>query len=116
LAAADERAWGATLFLGHETPLGVDELCRGLAGAVHRPYRPLAIPVPLMRLAATAGELVWRLGGRPMIDRARLLELLSAGFVCGVDQASSRIGFTASIGWAEGAGETAQWYREHNWL
>ena len=115
LAVSDERAWGATMFLGYSRPQRVDELLRGLARAVGRRYRPVRIPSSLMRLAAAAGELAWMSGYQPLIDNTRLVELQAEGFVCNVDRARELIGFSAATDWPEGAEETARWYRERRW-
>ncbi len=117
IAAADEpRAAGQTLFLGHPVASTAAEILKGLAAAYERPYRPLRLPGPLVVLAAVAGELQWLVGGEPMIDRSRLAELRAAGFVCAVDRARERLGFTASVALDEGLVRTARWYAANGWL
>jgi len=116
LAAEQEKASGATLFIGHATPHRADDLLRYVAEAVGRPYRPREVPPALLGALAWGGGLWWKLGGTPLVDTARLSELRADGFVCSVDRARERIGFVADVPLGEGIARTAEWYRERGWI
>ncbi len=92
---------------------GRDVKSARLAG---REYRPRTVPRFALRLAGAAGDLAWRLGRTPLVDSARVAELLSPGFVCAVDRARERIGFAAEIGLEEGLKATWRWYQENGWI
>jgi nucleoside-diphosphate-sugar epimerase len=116
LAASNVRASGETLFFGHPEPQTTDALLRHLAAAFGRQYRPLPAPALALRTLALVGELSWRIGRAPLIDRARLAELRAEGFVCAVDRAAGVLGFTATVPLTEGAERTARWYRDRGWI
>jgi nucleoside-diphosphate-sugar epimerase len=116
LAATLAQAVGETMFLAHERPHTTDGVLRGLADASGRRYRPLRVPRPALYAAAGAGELAWLFHRQPVIDRARLRDLVADGFVCSVERARQVLGFRADIDWPEGVSQTARWYREHRWV
>jgi nucleoside-diphosphate-sugar epimerase len=116
LAAEGERAWGQTLFLGHPDPLHADDLLRGLAGVFGRRYRPWRVPDLVLRAFAWGGQLAWKFGEEPLLDRARLTELGAEGFVCAVDRAREVLGVTAAVPLPDGLARTAQWYRNQGWV
>jgi len=109
-------AGGKVLFLGHPLPQTSDEVLRALAATYGRPYRPRRVPGALLEGVSWLGELSWRLGRQPLLDRARLLELRASGFVCTVDEALDELGFRAEVGLAEGVERTARWYRNQGWV
>jgi nucleoside-diphosphate-sugar epimerase len=109
-------AGGNTLFVGHPESQTTDDLLRCLAAVFQRTYRPRRVPPALVGALALSGELLWRIGIEPLIDRGRLAELRAAGFVCAVDRARDTIGFTATVGLSEGVERTAQWYRSQGWV
>ena len=116
LAAAEERAAGHTLFLGHADAASAEDILRTIAEAVGRPYRGWKVPAPIMDVAARVGELAWMIGRQPIIDVDRLTELRSEGFVCAVERAQEVLGFTAAVRLREGAVQTARWYRDRGWI
>jgi nucleoside-diphosphate-sugar epimerase len=116
LAAAGERASGQTLFLGHPDPLRADDLLRALADVFGRRYRPWHVPDFVLRAFAWGGQLAWRFGEEPLLDRARLTELGAEGFVCAVDRAREVLGITAAVRLPDGLARTAQWYRNQGWV
>jgi nucleoside-diphosphate-sugar epimerase len=116
LAAEGERATGQTLFLGHPDPLRADDLLRALADVFGRQYRPWHVPDFVLRTFAWGGQLAWRFGEEPMLDRARLTELGAEGFVCAVDRAREVLGVTAAVRLPDGLARTAQWYRNQGWV
>ncbi len=105
-----------TLFLAHLEPVNARDLLQALAAAVDRPFRPTPVPVSVLRVLARAGDLSWRFGRPPLFDSSRFMELREEGFVCSVECAAERLGFSAEMPLAEGAALTARWYREHGWL
>jgi nucleoside-diphosphate-sugar epimerase len=116
LAASDERSSGSTMFLGHPAPTSAGELLETIAEAVGRACRPIRVPRPALRAAATIGDVLWRAGATPLVDSARFQELSSAGFVCSVVRAQTVLGFRARIPLREGIQRTADWYRQRGWL
>jgi nucleoside-diphosphate-sugar epimerase len=115
-AAATPNATGQVVFLGHRDPVAPSDLLRAAAAAFDRPYRPWRVPMPFVHGLASLGELSWKLGHQPLIDRARAAELSAPGFVCAVERAEQILGFRAAIGVDEGVRRTAAWYREEGWI
>lgn len=115
LAAERDTAVGETLFIGHAEPRTGGDVLRAIAAFEQRPYRPFYVPAPLFTLLAKVGDLSWKLGGKPMVDSGRLVELRAEGFVCAVDRAREVLGFTAETPLEAGVATTAAWYREHGW-
>jgi nucleoside-diphosphate-sugar epimerase len=73
-------------------------------------------PHTLLLAAALAGDLATLCGWPMALDRARLVELTAEGWVCSVERARDRLGFSARIGLLEGFASTAAWYARHGWL
>lgn len=116
LAAEVDEALGETLFIGHPEPRTSADVVRTIAAGEGRRFVPVRVPWPVFGAAAALGDMLWKLGVKPMIDSGRLIELRSAGFVCAVDRAREVLGFSAETPLEDGIAETARWYREHGWL
>jgi nucleoside-diphosphate-sugar epimerase len=102
--------------LGHPQSETADTLADALGRAFGRPCRRVRIPYALLLAAAAVGD-VAALCGRPLaLDRARLTELVAEGWVCSVEKASARLGFSARIDLVEGFASTAAWYARHGLL
>lgn len=97
-----------TLFVGHPAVVTLDGLLRTVAGSVGRSYRPVPVPLGVVRLSAWLG-----VGG---LSAERLQEMTSPGFVCSVARAERRLGFRAAIELADGLQSTAEWYAANRWL
>jgi nucleoside-diphosphate-sugar epimerase len=116
VAAANAQMTGETLFLGHAQPETTGAFLQSLARASGRTYRPIRVPRSLLRVAALAGEVAWRAGFQPQMDRSRLSEFVAEGFVCSVDRAREVLGFSASTPLREGVERTLRWYRDAGWI
>jgi nucleoside-diphosphate-sugar epimerase len=115
-AASDDRAIGQTFFVGYPEPVTSENLLRAIAEAVGKPYRPRFLAPIALDAAAALGELAWRFGRRPLVDRGRLAELRSGGFVCAVDRIRDALGFVAPTSIRDGVERTARWYRLNGFL
>ena len=115
-AAADRRAEGETLFLAHPEPLLAGDVMLQIAEAVGRRVPPRRVPAAVVQALGVAGDIWWKLGGAPLLDRSRVIELRAPGFVCAVDRARERLGFSALVPFPAGAAITARWYRDRGWL
>lgn len=116
LAGTCPGAPGQTFFVGYPGHVTTTEMLAALAAIFHKPFRPIHIPHAMLRAVAEAGSLVSRLGLSFPLDRDRLRDIDTTGFVCRVDRARERLGFSAAIGLAEGFAATAEWYRRKGWL
>lgn len=115
-AAAESSISGEAFFVGHAMPARADALLQAMAAALGRRYRPLPVPRAAIRLAGLAGELLWAMGGTPLLDTARVTELTCAGFVCDVSRAHTELGVRAAIDLPEGMARTVRWYRAEGWI
>lgn len=116
LAAISDAADGETLFVGHAQPQTGLDVLRAIARAMSRPFTPRHVPVPLFVALAKTGDLLWKIGIKPMVDSGRLAELRAKGFVCSVARARAVLGFEAATGLQDGIVETERWYRQNGWL
>ncbi len=114
-AASSPRAAGEVLFVGHGDPQSTDSILRTLAGVYGKPYTPVGLPRPVVRAAASIGDLAWMCGTRFVFDSGRLAEFDAEGFVCSVERARDVLGFTAGTSLCDGFARTAQWYRDAGW-
>jgi dihydroflavonol-4-reductase len=115
-AATASAALGRVFSLGHPQSATVDTLADTLARVLGRPCRRVRLPYALLRAVALAGDLA-TLFGRPLaLDRARLVEMTAEGWVCSVERARDRLGFSARIDLVEGFTSTAAWYARHGLL
>jgi nucleoside-diphosphate-sugar epimerase len=115
-AATTSAAEGQVFSLGHPRSDTVDTLTDTLEKVLGRTCRRVHLPYALLLTAAVAGD-VATLCGRPLpLDRARLTELKAEGWVCGVEKARDRLGYSARIGLLEGFAATAAWYARHGLL
>jgi nucleoside-diphosphate-sugar epimerase len=115
LSAEPAAAVGRVFLIGHPQPAKAADVLQAIADAVGRRYRPIAVPRGALVAAALAGELSWRLGHQPLVDRSRLAELSAGSFVCSVARARAQLGFTAATDLRDGMAETWQWYRAAGW-
>ncbi len=94
----------------------MDTLADTLARVLGRPCRRVRLPYALLLAVALGGDLA-TLFGRPLaLDRARLVELTAEGWVCSVERARDRLGFSARIDLSKGFTSTAAWYARHGLL
>jgi len=115
-AAMAVAAESQTFSLGHPRSATVDTLTDALERALGRSCRRIRLPYAVLLAAALVGDAAM-LCGRPLaVDRARLAELTAEGWVCGVEKARARLGFSARIDLLEGFASTAGWYVRHGWL
>jgi nucleoside-diphosphate-sugar epimerase len=115
LAADTASSDGQVFLIGHPQPATPEAILRAIADAVGRRYQPIGVPRVAVAAAALAGELAWRFGYTPLVDRARLAELSAGNFVCSAARARAQLGFTAATNLREGMAETWQWYRAAGW-
>jgi nucleoside-diphosphate-sugar epimerase len=111
-AAIDQPSVGRTLFVAHPCPVTTADLNEAIRRAIGRPVAQVAIPLPLLRLAASASEAIAAVSGRLLpLDRWRYEEIAAPGFVCRVDAMRDALGVEAAVGLGEGITRTVAWYR-----
>ena len=103
------------MFVGHRTTWE-DAILRALARVFGRSGTPRRAPRLALSLLGRYGDLLWRLGRQPLLDRDRLTELQADGWVCACDRARDLIGFTASTPLDDGLARTRRWYEENGWI
>jgi dihydroflavonol-4-reductase len=111
LAAVDCDRTGDVMFLGHPRPVTPRDLLSAIKRVTGSPARLIAVPRPLVRLAALFGDVAGRLSGTPAtINSRRYAELYSPGFVCRVERLRDRLGVIAAVDVPEGLARTMAWY------
>jgi len=114
---ADPDAGQGPYHLAHPMPLTQREMLEEMSAAAGR--QPLYLPVPALLLypAFALRGLLSRVTGRPTVmDLQKIPDYVAPGWVCSTARAAEELAFTASTGFAEGAGRTYRWYVEHGWL
>lgn len=110
-AAVNETFIGA----GNELMTTAD-MVNAIAQALGRKPLPVRLPLWPFVAAATVLETTLRpLGIQPPLHRRRL-DFFRKSFVFSTDKAQGVLGFTSRIRFADGARETAAWYRDHRLL
>ena len=115
-AAMASKALGQIFSLGHPQSDTVDSVTDTLGRVLGRCCRRVRVPSALLGAAALIGDLTMLCGWPLALDRARLTELTAEGWVCSVEKARERLGFSARIGLLEGFTSTAAWYARHGLL
>jgi dihydroflavonol-4-reductase len=106
------NAVGATFILAGSQTLTTDEMAIAVGAAVGNSRPPRHIPMWPFDVAAFVFEQTMpRVGLRPLLHRRRL-DFFRKSFSFSTSEAERLLGFRATIGFAEGAARTAQWYRE----
>ncbi len=112
LAATHEAAVGQTFILTGREPVTTGDMVREIAAAVGAPVPRLRLPLPpFLWLAALLEGLLRPLGIQPPLHRRRM-DFFRKSFAFSIDRAASQIGYVPRIAFAEGAHQTAAWYRE----
>jgi len=85
--------------------------------AMNRPFRPLSLPVSIVRGMGILGDLYAAITGTaPLINSQKVRELLQDSWTCSSDRIRGRLGFRAQFSLERGIAETLSWYRDHQWL
>jgi nucleoside-diphosphate-sugar epimerase len=117
VAAIDSKVRGEAMFVGHPVPASVRDIVDGVRAAIAPHARIVRLPMPIIRAAAVAGDLVGRVTGRrAIIDTPRYVELSAEGFACRVDRLRDRLGVVAQVELREGLARTAEWYQRAGWV
>jgi len=115
-AATAVAAEGETFSLGHPRSATADTLTDALERALGRSCRRVRLPHAVLLAVALVGDAAMLCGRSLALDRARLTELSAEGWVCSVEKAKTRLGFSAQIDLLDGFASTAAWYARHGWL
>jgi nucleoside-diphosphate-sugar epimerase len=91
-------------------------LTDALERVLGRSCRRVRLPGAVLVAAALVGDAAMMCGRPLALDRARLAELRAEGWVCSVEKARDRLGFSARIDLLEGFASTAAWYARNGLL
>jgi nucleoside-diphosphate-sugar epimerase len=116
LASRHPAAAGEVFVMpGHEV-MTTREMVAAIAGALGRPVPRLRLPLWPFLAAAVVFEGTCRpLGIQPPLHRRRL-DFFRKSFVFSTQKAERLLGFVPQVSFAEGARDTAAWYRGHGFL
>jgi nucleoside-diphosphate-sugar epimerase len=116
LAATHPAAVGETFVLaGQETMTTVD-MVEQVARALGRPAPRLSVPLwPFLCAAVVMEKTLAPLGIQPPLHRRRL-DFFRKSFVFSTEKAQRMLGYRAEVPFAQGAVETAGWYRAQGYL
>jgi nucleoside-diphosphate-sugar epimerase len=95
---------------------GWEELGAAAGRALGKRLRDLRIPAWVARLVGALAESAGRVsGGVPVVNRAKVREMLEPYWVCDGSRAQAA-GFAPRYGLEEGFAQTVEWYRAEGWL
>jgi dihydroflavonol-4-reductase len=109
-------ASGVTVVLAGSEILTTDEMVTAIGAAVRKARAPWHVPMwPFSAAAFVFEKTLPPLGIRPPLHQRRL-DFFRKSFRFSTEAAAAKLGFRASISFADGACRTAQWYREQGLL
>ena len=116
-AGAMPGAIGRTYCVAHPEKVTWASFAGSIASALGRKPFHLRIPRPIAWAVAVGMEMAARCRGRAAdLSRERLREITQRRWVCDSSRATNELGFVAAYASAQGALETANWYRKAAWL
>jgi dihydroflavonol-4-reductase len=78
---------------------------------------PVPIPLSLMRIVATVGDLISKLtGSAPLLRSEKLEEMKQIAWVCSSEKAYMDLNWTPKTSLENAIKKTALWYRENRWI
>jgi nucleoside-diphosphate-sugar epimerase len=118
LVLAERReAAGEAFFLASPETTTAEGLMVEAARALGLRARRIAVPAPLLRVAAALADAVTNATGRKLpLNRKLAAQILAPGWVCDPSKARDRLGFEARVPLADSIGRAARWYVERGWL
>lgn len=116
LAATVAEARGEVFVLAGREALTTQEMVAIIAEQLGTRLRKFRAPLPPFMALATVLETGLRpLGIHPPLHRRRM-DFFRKSFTFSYEKASSILGFAPEVGFADGARETARWYRSQGYL
>lgn len=116
LAAQMPEAVGETIVLAGKEVLPTRELIERVADALDKRLRSVKLPLGPFLLAAVMCETGCRPFGISPPWHRRRLDFFVKRFVFSLEKAERLLGYRPAVSFAEGARETAEWYRSHGYL
>jgi dihydroflavonol-4-reductase len=108
---------GETYFIAHDEVWNWGGISREISAALGVKTFPVRVPKAVVFGAATIAELAATLSGKvAVLNRERARVMMEKLWVCDASKAKKELGFSARVGFAEGARLTSAWYREQGWL
>ena len=116
LAATHPAAVGETFVLAGEETMTTTEMVEQVARSLGRPAPRLSVPLwPFLGAAVVMEKTLAPLGIQPPLHRRRL-DFFRKSFVFSTEKARRVLGYRAEVPFAQGAVETAGWYRAQGYL
>ncbi|HEY3346285.1 MAG TPA: NAD-dependent epimerase/dehydratase family protein [Nitrospirota bacterium] len=116
-AALKNTRSGDVFFISGDRPYTWDEIGEAISEAVGRKATRVVLPLAALSAVAIASEAVSLITRRPaLLNRQKVQEVRQRYWVADTARAKEQLGFSASINFADGARQTARWYRENGWL
>lgn len=117
-AGKSGAAIGNTYFMGHRSSASWKAIYQAVADALGvGAVREINIPLPLIRLGGSAGDVVGRITGRPPLLNGNKAALAEPRFwLCSSERAATDLGFVAPTSLHDGLRATYDWYVRHRWL
>ncbi|MFQ5844876.1 MAG: NAD-dependent epimerase/dehydratase family protein, partial [Planctomycetota bacterium] len=116
-AGEADAAPGRTYFLTDPRPYAHADAARALSRVFGRRLRRIAVPDPVLDLAALAADGVSRITGRPLVfGRHKAREMKTRWWLCSPGRAEGDFGWRSRVSLEDGVRATARWYREAGWL
>jgi nucleoside-diphosphate-sugar epimerase len=116
-AALSPRAKGQTYFLANCEPVIWRQFALRVAHVMGYKATAFPVPLPVMRLAARAGDLVGRIKGiPPPLGSEKLQDITQLAWICSSEKAHRDFGWQPVVPLDEAIRQTAAWYREQEWV
>ena len=117
LSPADKNAQGI-YFLADPQSVTFVELANLIADSLAtRPPFHLTIPAPICHAVAAVSQFYGQLRKQPTyLNRDKMREAVAGSWVCDPSRAAEELGFTVAKTLANRIIDTADWYRQQNWI
>lgn len=117
LALDNDRANGQVFYIAEDRSYELAELMELIRQALGTWAIPIKIPKPILMTIAGAADYIGKaFGFVPRLNRAKARDFLIRNWTCSTEKARRLLGYHSQIPFADGAKQTAQWYRERGWL
>jgi nucleoside-diphosphate-sugar epimerase len=105
-------------FMATEDELTYTELGQAMAIALGKKRATVVhLPGPLVRLVGFCGDAMGRIRQRPAwVNSDKMTEAMAGSWMCSSAKARTHLGWSTAAALADRLHETAQWYRQAEWL
>jgi len=117
LSLQSDHPSGETFFIADGERHSLDDFAGLVSSEAGMKYRKIHIPIRAARIYAALADGLALLTKRPAaFSRNKCAEGIQQNWVCSIDKAKTRLGYSPGFRFETGVKLTLQWYKEKGWL